>query len=113
VPGRLAVSRRTSSAVGIQHWKVTVLCGADRKEVGTARATRGLFWKVRNLRERFADENEFLHRVSGILLDVDGQFSRDFEDAVDMPTSDVLILGGLSMKAPQAAKPSRHPRGTS
>ncbi|WP_328756193.1 hypothetical protein [Streptomyces sp. NBC_00271] len=41
---------------------IQVLAGF--KEVGSLRATRGLYWKADNLRERMADEQSFLALVA-------------------------------------------------
>ncbi|MER7694773.1 hypothetical protein [Streptomyces sp. NPDC097610] len=42
------------AAEGVQTWQISHL--ADGETVGSLRATRGLYWKAHNLRQRMADE---------------------------------------------------------
>lgn len=85
------------SGQGVQTWQVRVAAGDE--QVGSLRATRGLYWKADNLRERMGDEQSFLALVSEQLLDPDGSFSRELEDFLEMPNS-VLVIDQLEVAAP-------------
>ncbi|MER5696150.1 hypothetical protein ACWDBO_29690 [Streptomyces mirabilis] len=82
---------------GVQIWQIQVIAGD--KAVGSLRATRGLYWKADNLRERMADEQSFLALVAQQLLDEQGRFSPEFEEFVDMAGS-VLVVDELDLAAP-------------
>ncbi|MGW1758704.1 hypothetical protein [Streptomyces mirabilis] len=82
---------------GVQIWQIQVIAGDQA--VGSLRATRGLYWKAGNLRERMADEQSFLALVAQQLLDEQGRFSPDFEEFVDM-TGSVLVVDELDLAAP-------------
>lgn len=85
------------SAEGVQTWQIRITAGEEA--VGSLRATRGLYWKAGNLRERMADEESFLALVAEQLLDADGKFRPEFEDFVDMASS-VLVVDELALTAP-------------
>ncbi|MFF5188772.1 hypothetical protein ACFY30_34240 [Streptomyces sp. NPDC000345] len=85
------------AAEGVQTWQISLL--ADDETVGTLRATRGLYWKAHNLRQRMADEQSFPAVVSEQLLDSAGQFRPEFEEFVDLPGS-VLVVDDLHIAAP-------------
>ncbi|GHE51143.1 hypothetical protein [Streptomyces capitiformicae] len=85
------------SEEGVQTWRVEIVAGG--KTVGSLRATRGLYWKADNLRERMADEQAFLSLVAEQLLDHDGKFLPDFEEFVDMASS-VLVVDELDIASP-------------
>lgn len=74
---------------GVQTWQVRLSAG-DRP-VGTLRATRGLYWKSGNLRERLSDEQSFPEVVAGQLLNPDGSFSTAFEAFVEMASSILVV----------------------
>lgn len=82
---------------GIQTWQVRVVVGDQ--PVGSLRATRGLYWKSDNLRERMGDEQSLPAVVAEQLLNPDGSFSRDLEDFVEM-TNGVLVIDQLQLSAP-------------
>ncbi|MGW7072584.1 hypothetical protein ACWGII_29660 [Streptomyces sp. NPDC054855] len=82
---------------GIQTWQVRVVVGGQ--PVGKLRATRGLYWKSDNLRERMGDEQAFLAVVAEQLLNPDGSRSRELEDFAEM-ISGVLVIDQLQMSAP-------------
>ncbi|MEU5632224.1 hypothetical protein ACH47C_23945 [Streptomyces rishiriensis] len=85
------------AAEGVQTWQISLL--ANDETVGTLRATRGLYWKAHNLRQRMADEQSFPAVVSEQLLDATGQFRPEFEEFVDLPGS-VLVIDDLHIAAP-------------
>jgi hypothetical protein len=92
---------------GVQTWQVTVAHQGQR--VGALRATRGLYWKSNNLRDRLVDEQGFPALVAEELLDPDGSFTSEFEEftegsgsllAVELlelaePWQDPLLLAGV------------------
>ncbi|MFM9499871.1 hypothetical protein ACKI1Q_40605 [Streptomyces galilaeus] len=86
-----------ASEEGVQTWRVDIVAGD--KTVGSLRATRGLYWKADNLRERMADEQAFLALVAEQLLDHDGKFLPAFEEFVDMASS-LLVVDELSIASP-------------
>jgi hypothetical protein len=102
-PGALVLEFRHThrlidpSEEGVQTWRVDITAGDQA--VGSLRATRGLYWKADNLRERMADEQSFLARVAEQLLDADGKFRPEFEDFVDMASS-VLVVDELDIATP-------------
>jgi hypothetical protein len=102
-PGALVLEFRHThrlidpSEEGVQTWRVDIAAGDQA--VGSLRATRGLYWKADNLRERMADEQSFLALVAEQLLDADGKFRPEFEDFVDMASS-VLVVDELDIAAP-------------
>ncbi len=82
---------------GVQTWHVRV--SDEDGLVGTLRATRGLYWKSDNLRERLSDEQSFLELVSEQLLNPDGSFSEPFEEFVEMSGS-VLVVDRADLATP-------------
>ena len=78
-PARLALEFRHGdrlldpAGAGTQTWQVVVT--ADGEPVGSMQATRGLWWKADDLRERLTDEGSFVAEVSQQLLDPDGSFT--------------------------------------
>ncbi|MFF3878960.1 hypothetical protein [Streptomyces sp. NPDC001978] len=85
------------SAEGVQTWQVSLLAGDET--VGSLRATRGLYWKAHNMRQRMADEQSFPAVVAEQLLDADGQFRPEYEEFVDIPGS-ILVVDDLHIAAP-------------
>ena len=102
-PGALVLEFRHThrlidpSEEGVQTWRIDIAAGDQA--VGSLRATRGLYWKADNLRERMADEQSFLALVAEQLLDADGKFRPEFEAFVDMASS-VLVVDELDFEAP-------------
>ncbi|WP_329138336.1 hypothetical protein OG552_30415 [Streptomyces sp. NBC_01476] len=74
---------------GVQTWQVRLSAGG--RPVGTLRATRGLYWKSGNLRERLSDEQAFPEVAAGQLLNPDGSFSAAFENFVEMASSILVV----------------------
>ncbi|MEY9839363.1 hypothetical protein [Streptacidiphilus sp. EB103A] len=82
---------------GVQTWQVNL---ADQGQpVGALRATRGLYWKSNNLRDRLTDEQEFLALVAEQLLDPDGSFNSEFDEFTEGSGS-VLVVELLDLAAP-------------
>lgn len=82
---------------GVQTWQVQLT--AQDQPVGTFRATRGLYWKSGNLRERLSDEQGFPEVVAGQLLNPDGAFSDAFAAFVEMAGS-ILVVELVELAEP-------------
>jgi hypothetical protein len=82
---------------GVQTWQVRLT--AQDQPVGTFRATRGLYWKSGNLRERLSDEQAFPEVVAGQLLNPDGSFSDAFEAFVEVASS-ILVVELVELAEP-------------
>ncbi|WP_326581592.1 hypothetical protein OIE69_44610 (plasmid) [Actinacidiphila glaucinigra] len=85
------------AGTGLQTWQVSIT--ADGELVGSLQATRGLWWKAGDLRERLTDEGSFVAEVAQQLLDPDGAFSESFEEMIEVP-GNVLILDRCEMTPP-------------
>ncbi|MFB7375819.1 hypothetical protein ACFC6U_03215 [Kitasatospora purpeofusca] len=102
-PARLSLELRHQhrltdrSGDGLQVW--TARIDADGEPIGTLRAARCGYWRSGNLYERMTDEGGFLAHVAAQALTPDGQFSSEFEQAVEMPNS-LLVVDHLDLPSP-------------
>ncbi|MGP3777034.1 hypothetical protein ACTWJ8_40000 (plasmid) [Streptomyces sp. SDT5-1] len=87
------------AAQGVQVWDVRITAAGTL--VGSLTATRGMYWKSDNLRERMADEQSFAAVVASQLLDEQGQFTYGFVEFIEMP-GDVLVVDQLRLDEPYA-----------
>ncbi|MFH8387916.1 hypothetical protein ACH4E7_44790 [Kitasatospora sp. NPDC018058] len=85
------------SGDGLQVWSARI--DADGEPIGTLRAARCLYWRSGNLYDRMTDEGGFLAHVAAQVLTPDGQFSQEFEEAVEMPNS-LLVVDHLDLPSP-------------
>lgn len=84
-----------AAARGVQCWQVNIT--ADSAHLGLLRASRVCYERVGNLRARMEDESPLLARVAAAVLTPGGEYSRDFEAAVDMPVGDLLVMESLTL----------------
>ncbi|MBV6695581.1 hypothetical protein KV557_00375 [Kitasatospora aureofaciens] len=84
------------AASGLQRWEVVVHAGTER--VGVLRVARAMYWLGGNLRARMADEGSLLAAVAAELFMLDGSFSAEFEEAVDIP-GNILVVEELELAA--------------
>ncbi|MGW2347418.1 hypothetical protein [Actinacidiphila glaucinigra] len=85
------------TAAGAQVWQVDIT--ADGEPAGSLQATRGLWWKAVDLRERLTDEGSFTAEVARRILRPDGAFTDDFDDLIQR-AGYLLVLDRCEMKPP-------------
>ncbi|MFD5616494.1 hypothetical protein [Kitasatospora sp. NPDC127060] len=85
------------SGDGLQVWSARI--DANGQPIGTMRAARCLYWRSGNLYDRMTDEGGFIRHVATQVLTPDGQFNSEFEAAVEMLNS-LLVIDHLDLPAP-------------